>query len=267
MAGSDAIVRDLVGLLGDRRARPDLGWVASLTGRTEAEVRATIAGLGRHAPLLAALHRRHQEGGRAFYAQISAPLELYALVRLGRPRHIVELGVSSGVSSSAFLLGLRDNRVGRLHSIDQPIEQKGPELAPGESIVSVPPHRSSGWAVPAALRRRWDLRIGPSERLLEPLVGELPEIDLFLHDDLHTPAHLAWELRTIRTKLPPGALVLADNTQWTGRSFDRFARSVGARVRRRRGTDLVALAMPPAVAPPRPPGSSRAPAARRRRVR
>jgi predicted O-methyltransferase YrrM len=237
-------IPDLVGILGDPRAGPDVRWVARLTGASPTTALRTIRELGRHAGRLRALHAAHRSGGRSSYAQIRAPLELYAIARLLRPRHIVEVGVSSGVSSTAFLLALKDNRSGVLHSIDLPTRQKGAALAPGESIVSVPPRRSSGWAVPRGLRAGWDLRVGPSQALLPPLARELPQIDLFLHDDLHTPAHLAFELRTIRPRLAPCAIVLADNTRWTGEAFPRFARSVGAPVRRRKGSDLVGLRMP-----------------------
>ncbi|HUI38631.1 MAG TPA: class I SAM-dependent methyltransferase, partial [Thermoplasmata archaeon] len=179
--------------------------------------------------------------GRSFYAQIRAPFELYALARLLRPAHVVETGVSSGVSSAHFLLALSENRYGRLHSIDLPVHQEGPVLRPGESEVSLPPERSPGWAVPAELAKGWDLRIGPAQKLLPRLLRELPKVDLFLHDDLHTPAHLTFELETLRAKLAPGAVALADNTRWTGTAFDRFARSLGVPVRRRRRSDLVGL--------------------------
>ncbi len=186
----------------------------------------------------------HLRGGRRFYAQFRAPLELYALVRLTGAREIVETGVSSGVSSAHFLLGLRRNRRGRLHSIDQPMVQRSTRLAPDESVVAVPPGATSGWAVPAPLRRGWDLRIGRSERLLPRLVAELDRIDLFLHDSRHTPAHLRFELDTVRPKLRSGSIVLADNTTTTGRAFERFADRLGARVARRGRSDLVGLRVP-----------------------
>lgn len=231
--------------LGDRRARPNLTWLRALTGASDATLRRTLAEARAFVPHELALRRAHLTAGRSNYAQFRAPLELYTLVRLLRPAHIVETGVSSGVSSMHLLLGLNRNRSGTLHSIDLPQEQQAPALAPGESIVAVPPGRSSGWAIPRIPRGRWDLRLGPSQTLLPALVDELPHIDLFLHDDLHTPTHLAFELDLLRPKLAPGAVVLADNTRWTGAAFPRFARRVGAPVRRRGSGDLVGLRMPP----------------------
>ena len=110
--------------------------------------------------------------------------------------------------------------------------------------MALPPGRRSGWAVPEELRTGWDLRIGPSEELLPRLVRQLPSIGLFLHDSRHTPVHLAFELATVAPRLTPGAIVLADNTAWTGRAFPRFARQIGARIIRRGKSDLVGLRVP-----------------------
>ncbi len=231
--------------LGDRRSTPNLGWIVALSGARRPALASALAELERLLPLEEEIRHAHLAAGRPFYAQICAPFDLYALVRLLRPERIVEVGVSSGVSSAHFLAALRRNHRGRLYSIDLPTVQRGPTLRRGESTVAVPPGHSSGWVVPEYLRDRWELRLGPSQELLPPLAKELGGIDLFLHDDLHTPAHLTFELETIRNRLRPGAVVLADNTTWTGDAFPRFARSVGARVARRGRGDLVGLRLPP----------------------
>ncbi|MCI4324612.1 MAG: class I SAM-dependent methyltransferase [Thermoplasmata archaeon] len=230
--------------LGDPRAHPNVRWVSALTGATEAEVRAALHDVENHLEILAEIRERHREGGRQSYAQIRAPFELYAMARLLRPSSIVETGVSSGVSSAHFLLALSDNRRGRLRSIDLPTLQKGAELSPSESPVSLPPGRPTGWAVPARLRKRWELNLGPSQELLPTVATASDPIGLFLHDSLHTPHHLTFELETIRPHLAPGAVVLADNTKWTGTAFDRFAASLGAPVLPRGRSDLVGLRVP-----------------------
>jgi predicted O-methyltransferase YrrM len=229
--------------LGDPRAAVNLRWLRALTGAPSDHLLDLAAEYDTLVPVEEEIHRRHLAGGRDSYAQIAAPLELYSFVRLLRPQHIVETGVSSGVSSAHFLLALDKNRAGTLHSIDFPTTQRGPVLAKDESPVSLPPGLSTGWAVPFR-SPRWDLRSGEAERLLPALVDELPHVDLFLHDDRHTPEQLALELSTLRPKLSPGALVLADNTNWTGEAFPRFAREVRARVYRRGSTALVGLRMP-----------------------
>lgn len=246
---ADRWLDPVVEALGDPRAAPDLGWVAALAGVPVARVRAVLAELRAFVPFEREIRRTLKAGGSSQYAQIAGPFELYALVRLLRPVHVVEAGVSSGISSAHFLLALRQNGHGTLHSIDRPVWQRRFERSPEESPVCLPPGRTSGWAVPGALRAGWDLRIGPSERLLPGLVGELPRIGLFLHDDRHTPEHLAFELATVRRALGPGAVVLADNTRWTGHSLDRFATAMGVPVRVRAGTDLAGLRLPPAPPP------------------
>ncbi len=233
--------------LGDPRARPNRRWLARLSGATDPEIDTVLAELRALVAIEAEIRENHRTGGRPHYAQFRAPFELYALVRLTRPEHVVETGVSSGVSSAHFLLALERNGRGRLHSIDRPTPQRGARFGPTDSPVALPPGRSSGWAVPERLRRGWDLRIGPSEAHLPRLAKELGSIGLFLHDSHHTPAHLTFELETVRPRLPPGAVVLADNTVWTGASFPRFARSLGVRVHRRGRTDLVGLTLPSTV--------------------
>lgn len=231
-------------LLGDVRARPNVRWLVRLVGGRESEIQVALKEIAAREDIHREVFLRHVEGGRRSYAQFRAPFELYTLVRLLRPDHVVETGVSSGVSSAYILLALQRNRRGRLHSIDRPMSQRRPKLGARESPVAIPPGRASGWAVPDRLRRPWDLRLGPSERLLPDLLARIPSVGLFLHDSRHTPAHLRFELETVRAKLTPGAVVLADNTVWTGDAFPRFARSLGSRMCRRGHSDLVGLSVP-----------------------
>jgi hypothetical protein len=243
-ASLDASIRATTKALGDSRALPNRSWLAGLLGLKSDQLDRWLSEIPRLDSLESALHRAHTDGGRTFYAQFRAPFELYVLTRALRPDHIVETGVSSGVSSVHFLAGLRRNRKGTLHSVDRPQVQTAPTLKPGESAVSVPPGLSSGWAIPPAYRAGWDLRLGFSQEQLPPLVARLPKVDIFLHDSHHTSTHLRFELETIRPKLHPGAVVMADNTQWTGEAFPRFARSLGAKVWRRGSSDLVGLRVP-----------------------
>ncbi len=237
-------LREAVVTLGDPRAVPNLRWLSALAGPAADRLPAVLAELPRLGEIDAEIRDRHRTEGRRSFAQIRAPFELYALVRILRPAHVIETGVSSGVSSAHFLAALRRNGRGTLHSIDFPTAQRSERFGPRDSPVALPRGRSTGWAVPEALRRGWDLRIGPSQALLPPLVEEIDELGIFLHDSLHTPSHLAFELATVRPKLRPGSVVLADNTVWTGQAFPRFADRLGARVRRRGRSDLVGLRLP-----------------------
>jgi hypothetical protein len=239
-----ASLADAARTLGDPRAAPNGAWVARLTGLPVADVWEAMRGLEGHLDVLEEVARRHRARGRTMYAQIRAPFELYALVRLLRPDAVVETGVSSGVSSLHFLLGLEDNGAGRLFSIDLPTRQKAAKLGTDESPVSLPPGEETGWVVPEEHRARWTLTLGASQVQLPRVVSKVPSIRIFLHDSLHTARHLEFELETVKPHLAPGAIVLADNTSWTGKAFDRFAEPLGAPVVRRGRTDLVGLRVP-----------------------
>ncbi|MFQ5929378.1 MAG: class I SAM-dependent methyltransferase, partial [Acidobacteriota bacterium] len=121
---------------------------------------------------------------------------LYLLVRLTKPKIVVETGVASGASSAYMLRALKDNQRGRLYSIDLP-------------PANLPDGKKSGWVVPESLGSRWSLYIRDSKEILRPLLKELGEIDGFLHDSLHTYDHMLWEFRTAWEHLRPGGLFLS----------------------------------------------------------
>lgn len=140
----------------------------------------------------------------------------YAAVRAFAPEVIVETGVASGVSSSYLLLALQKNGRGILHSIEL-----------GDSRY-LPPGKPPGWIVPEWLKARWDLRIGDSRVLLPQLLQEIHEIDIFIHDSLHTYDQMLWEYRATYPSIRPGGLLLSDDAEWTS-AFPEFCRETGAR--------------------------------------
>ncbi len=107
---------------------------------------------------------------------------IYALVRLMKPDTIVETGVSGGVTSTFILEALSANGKGRLFSVDLPIAA----LVDDGLKNWWPKGKQPGWLIPEALRERWTLVLGKSEERLRPLLTKLGEIDIFLHDSLHT---------------------------------------------------------------------------------
>ncbi len=228
-----------------RPSEPDPEWVAELTGMTLEKAGAAIQEAKDDRGLAGAIQTSHRSAGRDYYAQIRAPFELYALVRLMRPQHVVEVGVSSGVSSAYLLRAIKKNEMGKLHSIDLPKVQRHQVFAEGEdSPVALPVGKGSGWAVPPGLRAGWDLRIGPSEQVLPMVASELQRIDLFLHDSLHTFEHATFEFQTVDPKVPSGGVVLADNTDWLGGALDQYAVSKGTRAIYRKGIDLGGVRKP-----------------------
>ena len=129
--------QEIVQLLGPR-ALPDLAWLERVTGRETVEVLAVLRGTADLLHTEHLMHRALERTGRTYYAQFLAPLELYVITRMLRPRHAIESGVSSGLSSAHILMALERNRGGRLHSIDLPQYQKAQTRTKGELSWSVP---------------------------------------------------------------------------------------------------------------------------------
>ncbi len=230
---------------------PDAGWVARLSGASESAVARALAEAHRETRLFRHLAERHRTGGRKFYVEIEAPLELYALTRLLQPRHVVEVGVSSGVSSAYFLQALARNDRGTLHSVDLPRTVQPKKRASLAKTVSagswaLPPGESSGWAVPFALRKRWDLRLGDKAEVLPLLGEELDEVGLFLYDVPHSDPAAFFEFRSLDPRMRSGAVALVDHGGTTSQcpSLARWARSRGSTGSGRSGLGLFAFRFP-----------------------
>jgi predicted O-methyltransferase YrrM len=134
----------------------------------------------------------------------------YLACRLISPAIVIETGVAYGVSSSFILRALEENGRGTLYSVDLPPFKKHYE-------------RFWGIAVPDDLRSRWRLHRGTSASVLPRLLREIPTVDLFVHDSLHTHNNMRREFDTIWPHLRSGALLLADDIE-RNRAFDELRR-------------------------------------------
>ncbi len=220
-----------------RETDPDPAWVAGLSGREEGEVRTALAEAMAEGRLFGHLAREHAREGRESYIEIDAPLELYALVRLLRPQHVLEAGVSSGVSSAYLLRALQRNGRGLLHSIDLPSRPRGKARSSPSprNSWSLPAHRDTGWAVPERLRPRWDLRLGDKADVLPILREQVPRFDLVVYDLPHDCEVLAREFRSLDPAMPAGAVLIVDHGPGGGLcpGLDRWARRRGSTAIRR----------------------------------
>jgi len=220
-------------------------WVRALSGRSPKAVEAALEEAAGQRRLFRHIAREHDIEGRPFYGEIDAPYELHALVRLGRPRHVVEVGVSSGVSSGYLLNALDLNDRGTLHSVDLP--RRPPRARPGQGAPqgswSLPAGRYPGWAVPSRLKARWDLRIGDKARVLPLLAQDLRSIDLFVYDVPHDDSVARREFADLRRHLRRGAVVIVDHGPGGGLcpALNDWAKATGSRPSGKEGTGLYGM--------------------------
>lgn len=134
-------------------------------------------------------------------------------VRLVKPSTMVETGVARGYTTAITLAAMRENGQGHLYSVDLPaLEYEG--RAP------------IGDVVPADLRARWTLELGPSRTTLPKVVAVAGPLDVFLHDSDHTYPTQLHEYRTAWPRLRAGGVLLSDDVQ--NEAFLDFAQEVGA---------------------------------------
>lgn len=151
-------------------------------------------------PLLAELRERTQAELRAPQMQVG-PVEgafLRLLVGLARARNVLELGTFSGYSALCMAEALPDD--GRLVTCD---------LDPVATAVA------REFFAKSPVGHRIELRLGPALDSIAALKAEGRRFDLVFIDADKTNYgayyDAVWDL------LPPGALIVADNTLWSGR--------------------------------------------------
>jgi hypothetical protein len=141
---------------------------------------------------------------------------IWCLTRHLRPKKVVETGVAHGVTSRFILEALKRNGDGHLWSIDlPPLERSW--------------RQQIGIAVGGGHSDRWTYIKGSSRRHLPGLLYELGQIDLFIHDSLHSERNVRFELdRTWPMLGPKGALVVDDvDANW---GFQLFSQTIPGQV-------------------------------------
>jgi len=152
----------------------------------------------------------------------------YALARALKPAGIVETGVLHGLSTafslSALARNIADDSAGRMISIDYPSTFEEGAVNQDGFTDTLPPDRTSGWAIPDDLRGNWTLRLGSSREELPAAVAELGAPGIFIHDSEHTYETMSFEFETVWPALEGGGILLADNIDVNTAFFD-FARA------------------------------------------
>lgn len=122
----------------------------------------------------------------------------YVLCRLLRPEIVVETGVAYGVTSSLILKALEVNGKGVLHSIDLP-----PLGKDADQFVGI--------LISETLRHRWHLHRGISRRVLPELLKDVGEVNIFVHDSLHTYRNMRFEFEAVSDYITHPGVLLADD--------------------------------------------------------
>jgi Methyltransferase domain len=133
---------------------------------------------------------------------------IWCLIRHLKPRRIVETGVAHGVSSRFILEALKINGSGHLWSIDLP---------PLERTL----HQEIGIAVGKGHPDRWTFIRGSSRRRLPKLLSDIGQIDLFIHDSLHSEHNVRFELDCVARCLAPNGVIVVDDIDASG-GFQSF---------------------------------------------
>jgi hypothetical protein len=133
---------------------------------------------------------------------------IWCLTRHLRPKNVVETGVAHGVTSRFVLEALAKNGTGQLSSIDLPPVERF-----WQSQV--------GLAVGSRYADRWTYIKGSSRLRLPKLLSQLGEIDLFIHDSMHTEHNVRFELDRAWARLRSGGVLVVDDVDanWGFRSF------------------------------------------------
>jgi hypothetical protein len=139
---------------------------------------------------------------------------LYGLARALQPEYVIETGVASGVSTSFFGAALIENGRGSLFSIELP-PIRGARERQADGSVYVWQDKGVGWAIPQEIKRtlgtRHQLILQDVRLALPELLQKLSQVDIFFHDDLHTPDHMLWEYRLVWPRVRPGGALASDD--------------------------------------------------------
>ena len=140
---------------------------------------------------------------------------LYALVRIQKPRILIETGCATGTTTSIFLYAISKNKRGHLYSIDIRF--------PDDFICQN--NLQTGFLVPEELNLNWSFKNQDIKFALPSLANELGKIDFFYHDSAHSYLHHIWEYLTAWQYLRIGGILCSDDLRHNTAFFD-FARQI-----------------------------------------
>jgi len=133
---------------------------------------------------------------------------VWCMTRHLKPKKMIETGVAHGLTSRFILEAFRRNGDGHLWSIDLP---------PVDRFW----RQQVGAAVTDELRDRWSYIAGSSRRRLPELLERVGQIDLFIHDSLHSERNVRFELDSAWASMGAGGACVVDDVDanWGLQSF------------------------------------------------
>lgn len=186
--------------------------IATVTGSNYETARAYMEELNTDQAAKNHVIERTRSGPERHYADARCSfgrrLGWYAIVRIMKPRVVVETGVDKGLGSVALCAALLRNR------------QDG---FPG-SYFGTDINPAAGFLLDGAYREVGRILYGDSIESLRTL----DSIDLFISDSDHSADYEGREYEVVAPKLTPGAVVLGDNAHITS-ELSRFSAQHGRR--------------------------------------
>lgn len=142
---------------------------------------------------IAKIERKYELPKQFFFAR---RLGWYALVKILKPAVVVETGTDKGLGTLLIAQALKENGLGKVYSLD---------LDPFSGALVDKQH----W-------QNIELLKGDSLENLE----KIKKVDMFIHDSDHSEFHEMSEFESIQKNLSEDAIVISDNSQFTGALLD-----------------------------------------------
>lgn len=146
------------------------------------------------------------------FENVAHVVDYYALMRELKPKVVVETGTARGSMTSWVLAALEKNGIGKLISIDIPSVE-------GEFTMDISVGKGdTGLLIPREYHHRWHFICGDAKIYLPKVLSE-NEVDVFIHDSLHTRTHMLFEYNVARALMKPDAVILSDDILWNNAWF------------------------------------------------
>ena len=140
--------------------------------------------------------------GKGHDADANLAHVVWCAIRHMEPQRVLETGVARGVTSALVLgaMAQSNGEVGRLWSIDLPPMMSGW-------------HEQSKLLVDEAAWPNWTYIRGSSRRTMTSTCASIGSIDIFIHDSLHTPQTMKYELNKAWPYIRAGGLLISDDVE------------------------------------------------------